>query len=44
MDVKLTKPSPSRSSTGLQGDFNLNYDQDTPVKTIDVGGPDQEEK
>lgn len=24
--------------------FNLNYDQESPIRQIDVGGPDQEQR
>ena len=34
-------PTPKR---GGAGGFNLNYDQDTPLRVIDVGGPDQERR
>ncbi|KAJ7619382.1 SNF2 family DNA-dependent ATPase [Roridomyces roridus] len=32
------------SSPYVPGGFQLNYDQDTPVRAIDVGGDDQEER
>jgi hypothetical protein len=45
MDVK---PPPPKSSPGgvitRKRDFNLYYDQETPLKPIDCAGADQEEK
>lgn len=37
-------PPPSYGVSRSRGDFNLYYDRETPVKPIDIGGPDQEEK
>lgn len=34
--------TPSKRPRGFQ--FNLRYDQDIPVRPIDIGGVDQEEK
>lgn len=31
-------------ANGSTGGFNLNYDVNTPVRAIDVGGPDQAQK
>jgi hypothetical protein len=33
-----------RSSPQVAGGFQLNYDRETPIRAIDVGGPDQEER
>jgi hypothetical protein len=32
------------SSPVVAGGFQLNYDQETPLRAIDIGGHDQEEK
>ncbi|KAF4611576.1 hypothetical protein D9613_003624 [Agrocybe pediades] len=36
--------TPQSLSGPLRGEFNLNYDKETPVRPIDVGGPDQEQR
>ncbi|KAK0459781.1 SNF2 family DNA-dependent ATPase [Desarmillaria tabescens] len=33
-----------RRSIGGAGGFSLNYDDETPIRSIDVGGPDQQQK
>ncbi|KAJ3569137.1 hypothetical protein NP233_g5248 [Leucocoprinus birnbaumii] len=48
MDIK--PPTLSSSGYALRGggrsgkEFNLNYDYEAPVKPIDIGGPDQQDK
>jgi hypothetical protein len=37
----LTHPIPSRRAAG---DFNIHYDTETPLRPIDIGGPDQEQR
>ncbi|KAJ7762016.1 SNF2 family DNA-dependent ATPase [Mycena maculata] len=32
------------SSPHVAGGFQLNYDQETPIRSIDIGGPDQQER
>ncbi|KAL0952817.1 hypothetical protein HGRIS_007042 [Hohenbuehelia grisea] len=36
--------SSRRSHAPVAGGFRLNYDDETPVKSIDVGGPDQQQR
>ncbi|KAF8153937.1 SNF2 family DNA-dependent ATPase [Crassisporium funariophilum] len=42
-DADLLASSFDRSGTGGSG-FRLRYDHDTPIRAIDVGGPDQQQK
>ncbi|KAF8888452.1 SNF2 family N-terminal domain-containing protein [Gymnopilus junonius] len=35
---------PSSSGRKVAGGFSLNYDMETPIRPIDVGGPDQEQR
>lgn len=46
MDVKPVIPSPSanRPMARRFGNFNLNWDRETPLKPIDIGGPDQQDR
>ncbi len=34
----------SSLASGSKLPFNLNYDQESPIRQIDVGGPDQEQR
>ncbi|KAG9217670.1 hypothetical protein CCMSSC00406_0003641 [Pleurotus cornucopiae] len=37
-------PAALRTSGGIAGGFHLNYDQETPLRSVDVGGEDQQQK